>query len=129
MSWAVAVLVWTNIFTVYGLMSCLNIVGDIKKNLPNKFYVLIPTFVLWGVIYYGIARPKRFLNYNFQKSVKGGFLVVAYMVLTAVAFVIVANINRERLEKERLANPVKTEDVRKKRPSLEGKIRKWFKDN
>lgn len=55
--------------------------------------------------------------------------VVGYIVLTALTFILVANLNRARLAKERLANPVETEEVQQKRPSLEGKIRKWFKDN
>lgn len=128
MSLAVTVLIWTNIFTVYGLLAHLNFVRDTTEIFPNKFYVLIPMSVLWSIIYFGIARPKRFLNCDFEKTRKGSFTVIGYIVLTAVTFILVGNLNRARLAEELLANPVKTEEVQKK-PSLEGKIRKWFKDN
>lgn len=128
MSLAVTVLVGFNLYTIYFLLNYLHFVGDITEYLPNKFYVLIPMAVLWSIIYFGIARPKRFLKYDFEKTIRGGFAVVGYMVLTALTFILVANLNRARLAEERLANPVKTEQVQKK-PSLEGKIRKWFKDN
>ncbi|GAB3430188.1 hypothetical protein [Niabella aquatica] len=124
----VSILLWINIFTLYALLAHLHLVRDMTEILPNKFYVLIPMSVLWGIIYFGIVRPRRFLNYDFEKTRKGGFAIVSYIVLTALTFVLVANLNRARLAEERLANPVKTEEVQKK-PSLEGKIRKWFKDN
>lgn len=127
-SLVLTVLIGVNIFTIYFLLNYLHFVSDIKDFLPNKFYVLIPMVVLWSIIYFGIARPKRFLNYNFEKTKKGGFTVMGYMILTALTFILVANLNRARLAEERFANPVKTEQVQKK-PSLEGKIRKWFKDN
>lgn len=126
-SLAVTVLIGVNVFTIYFLLNYLQLVS-IKEILPNKFYVLIPMSVLWSILYFGIARPRRFLNYSFEKTKKGSFAVVGYMILTASTFILVANLNRARLAEERLANPVKTEQVQKK-PSLEGKIRKWFEDN
>lgn len=125
-SLAATVLVGINLYTIYFLLNYSNLVRDF---LPNKFYVLIPMLILWSIIYFGIARPKRFLNYDFEKTRKGGLAVVGYIVLTALTFILVANLNRARLAEERLANPVKTEEVKEKKPSLEGKIRKWFKEN
>lgn len=126
-SLAVTLLVGFNIYTIYILLNYLNLIRDITEVLPNKFYILIPVFILWNFIYFGIAKPKRFLSYNFEKTKKGGFAVVGYIILTALTFVLVANLNRARLQQERLANPVKTEEVQEKKPSLESKIRKWFK--
>lgn len=127
-SLAVTVLVGYNLYTIYFLLNYLHLFKDITEYIPNKFYILIPTFILWSIIYFGIARPKRFLKYNFPQTKKGGFAVVGYMIFTALTFILVANLNRARLAEERLVNPVKIEEVQKK-PSLEGKIRKWFKDN
>lgn len=124
----VSILLWINIFTLYALFAHLHLVSDITEFIPNKFYVLIPMSILWSIVYFGIIRPKGFLNYNFEKTKKGGFAVVGYIVLTILSFILVANLNRARLAEKGLANPVKTEEVQKK-PSLEGKIRKWFKEN
>lgn len=84
--------------------------------------------LLWSIIYFGIARPKRFLNYDFEKDKKGGWRVIIYILLTATFIIFEANFNRTKLTEEHLENTDQTEQVQKK-PSLEGKVRKWFKDN
>lgn len=128
-SLVVTILLWTNMFSVYIFFIYFNIAEDILEYFPNKFYVLIPIFVLWSIIYFGIVRRKYFLNYDFDKSVRGGFLVIVYIIFTTVTFVLAANLNRARLVEKRLFNPIKTERIQENKPSLEGKIRKWFTDN
>lgn len=128
MSVAVTVLIGVNTFTIFFLLNYFHLVRDITEILSNKYYVLIPISILWSIVYFGISKPKRFLNYDFGKTRKGGFAVVGYIVLTAITFILVANLNRARLAEDRLANPFKTEEVKEKKPSLEGKIRKWFKE-
>lgn len=72
-SLVVTLLVGFNLYTIYFLLNYFSLVRDIIEILPNKYYVLIPMCVLWSIIYFGIARPKRFLNYNFEKTRKGGW--------------------------------------------------------
>lgn len=128
MSVAVTILIGINIYSVYVYLVYIDLAKDVTEYFPNKFYPLIPMAVLWSIIYFGIVKPKRFLNYNFEKTKKGGFAVVGYMVVTAMTFILVANMNRARLAEERLSNHVKTEEVQKK-PSLERKVREWFREN
>lgn len=126
---ASTVIIYVGLFTIYAFANYVNLI----PMFPNKFYVVGAMTVIGLLNYYFIIRHKKFLSYNFKKDVKGGFLIIAYIVLTAVAFIIVANLNRDKLEKQRLANPVKTEEVQIKKDekpkSLEGRIRKWFGRN
>lgn len=67
MSIAVTVFVWINIFTLYAFLASFHFVIYVDEVLPNKYYVVLPMAALWSIIYFGIGRPKRFLNYNFKK--------------------------------------------------------------
>lgn len=116
-------LIFFNIFTIYSLLIYKGYFNDI---IPSKYYVLIPIVVIWLLNYFLFVRREFFLEYDFRKDVKGGLLIVFYIVITAAAFIIVANYNREKLFKHQQEQPVK-EQV-EQRPSLEGKIRKWWKD-
>lgn len=49
------------------------------------------------------------------------------MLFTAASFIVVANYNRDKIFEQKRKGPA-TEQV-EQRPSLEGKIRKWWKDN
>jgi len=113
-----------NLFTVYSFLDYMEVV----KMFSGKYLILIPTMILWVITHFLFVQGKRFLKYDFKKSVKGGFLVVAYILFTAVAFIIVANFNRAKLAKGSIGNPVKTEHVQKKEPSLERKIGNWLKE-
>lgn len=127
MSLAVTVLVGINLYTLFFALTYFNIIKSIPDFLSNRFYALIPISALWCIIYFGIARPKKFLNYGFEKTSRGGVRVVGYIIFTALAFILIANLNRSKLIEEKLTNQVSTKEVQK-RPSLEGRIRKWFKD-
>jgi divalent metal cation (Fe/Co/Zn/Cd) transporter len=116
------------LFTIYLFLDYL----DVLPMLPNKYYV-IGVMILLGVFNYILfVRQKKFLEYGFKKDVNGGLLIVAYIVLIAAIFITVANLNRAKLNKQRLANPVKTEQLQKQKDdkpkSLEGRIRKWFEE-
>jgi hypothetical protein len=68
-----------------------------------------------------------FLKCGFKKTLKGGVLVISYILFTALFAITIANLNRAKLVKHRLENSVKIEEIQEKKPkSLEGKIRKWF---
>jgi len=72
------------------------------------------------------VKSKKFLNYNFQKDKKGGVFIIVYLIISASLTFIVGHYNREKIFEERSKNP----QIRQteKRPSLEGKIRKWFEE-
>lgn len=72
-------------------------------------------------------KGKRFLNYNFKKDFKGGISIVVYILLTTITAISVANLNRSKIFEQRRKEPLKKHTPR--RPSLEGKIREWFKNH
>ncbi len=80
---------------------------------------------LWIMNYYLFVRPKKFLECNFNKGVKGGVLIVLFILMIAISNVFIANLNRERIFKKQKFQQI--EKVERK-PSLEGKIRKWFNE-
>ena len=93
---------------------------------PNKFYAIM-FFIFIGLInYYFVVRKKKFLSFNFHKDRKGGIYIITFIIALSVSFIILANINREKIFKERRENP-SIEQI-ERRPSLEGKIRKWFEE-
>ena len=116
-------LIFFNVFTVYSWLIYSDYFNDI---IPSKYYILIPIAIIWLLNYFVFVRREFFLECNFTKDIKGGLLIILYMVITAASFIIVANYNREKLLKHQQEHPV-TEQV-KQRPSLEGKIKKWWKD-
>ncbi|WP_131535593.1 hypothetical protein [Pedobacter nototheniae] len=118
-----ALLIFFNVFTVYSWLIYCDYFNDI---IPSKYYILIPIAIIWLLNYFVFVRRELFLECNFTKDIKGGLLIILYMVITAASFIIVANYNREKLLKHQQEHPV-TEQV-KQRPSLEGKIKKWWKD-
>lgn len=111
-------LIFFNVFTVYSWLIYSDYFNDI---IPSKYYVLIPIAIIWLLNYFVFVRRELFLECNFTKDIKGGLLIILYMVITAASFIIVANYNREKLLKHQQEHPV-TEQV-KQRPSLEGKIK------
>lgn len=116
-------LIFFNIFTVYSWLIYRDYLNDI---IPSKYYVLIPIAIIWLLNYFVIVRRKLFLECNFNKDINGGLLIILYMVITAASFIIVANYNREKLFKHQQGHQVR-EQV-KQRPSLEGKVKKLWKD-
>ena len=118
---ASTVIVYISLFTIYALFDYLNIV----KMFPNKYYV-IPIMIGLGFLnYYVFVRNKRFLTYDFKKSLGKDLMLIIGLLLILTSFIIIANKNRAKIKKQNLnSNFEKVE----KRPSLEGKIRKWFDD-
>ncbi|OJV54985.1 MAG: hypothetical protein BGO31_16755 [Bacteroidetes bacterium 43-16] len=101
---------------------------DVIKIPSNKYFALIPISIVWILIHFCFVKPMRFLKYDFKKDIKGGVIVILYIVTTAMLSVGIANLNRTKLVKERLMDPVNKEDVKKKQ-SLEGNVKRWFEDN
>lgn len=118
------VLVYFNFMTVYSLLIYAGLFKDI---IPGKYYALIPMGIIWILNYFTFVKGERFLGYNFKKDIKGGILIILYILLTAVSSITVTNYSREKIFRQQNEHPV-SEQVKQK-PSLEGKIRKWWKNN
>lgn len=95
---------------------------DLLPMFTNKYSAAFFMIVIGLINHYLFVRGKKFLNCGFQKDKKGGFLIVILILALGILFIVFANINRERIFKER-ADKVSNES---RKESLEGKIRKWF---
>lgn len=113
-------------FHLIGVYFAANYFG-LAPILTNKFYMILFMVVVGFFNYWFLIKRKLFLNYGFQKTKKGGIYVILYVVFLGITLLILANINRERIFEERRKNP-SVEQI-ERRPSLEGKIRKWFQEN
>jgi len=116
-------LIYFNLNTVYSYLVYKDIV---KELMPNKFYALIPMGVIWILNYLFFVKGGRFLEYDFTKDIRGGILIIIYFLFTIITSIVVANYNRAKIIEQAQKYP--TMEHVKQRPSLEGKIRKWWKD-
>lgn len=100
---------------------------DLVPIVTNKFYMILFMVVIgWGN-YYFFIKKKEFLNYGFQKDRKGGIYIIIYISSLVALLLILSNINRKKIFEEKKKSPP-IEQI-EKRPSLEGKIRKWFEES
>jgi hypothetical protein len=106
------------IFSFYGIANYLGL----KPFFTEKSTTIIFVIFVGFVNYFFFIRGKKFLNFNFEKDVRGGFLIVLFLFFVATFFLIVANLNRTRIFKE--GKGVISNEPR--RESLEGTIRKWL---
>ena len=84
-------------------------------------------FLLLVLNYFLIVRKAAFLKRGFKKSTKGTLLVIIYILITVFFAITVASFNRSKLDKKRLAYPLKSEHIdgkSKTQKSLEGRGRK-----
>ena len=86
-------LIFINILTIYFLLEY----NEILILKLNKGIVIAVMALVWVLNYYLIVKKEKFLEFNFTKDKKGGYLVMAFILLTAVASIIVANYNREKI--------------------------------
>lgn len=107
-----------NLFSLYGVLDYF----DIVCTLENKYYTILIMLIIGCINHYFFVKEREFLNYSFKKDKKGGFLIFAYFIFSALFAFTEAQFNRERIFNERpgeISNEPRKE-------SLEGKIRKWF---
>lgn len=107
-----------NVFSFYGVLDYF----DFVPTLENKYITILIMLIFGWINHYFFVRERKFLNYGFQKDIKGGFLIVAYLILSVFFAVTEAQFNREKIFKENVGQIFN--ETRKE--SLEGKIRKWF---
>ncbi|MFC0262376.1 hypothetical protein [Fontibacter flavus] len=107
-----------NVFSFYGVLDYF----DLVPTLENKYITILIMLIFGWINHYFFVRERKFLNYGFQKDKKGGFLIVAYLILSVFFAVTEAQFNRKKIFKENVGQI--SNEPRKE--SLEGKIRKWF---
>jgi hypothetical protein len=66
----------------------------------NKVMIVAFMILVWALNYFLIVKKERFLEFNFTKDKKGGYLIVSFILLTAFASITVANYNREKIFKK-----------------------------
>ncbi len=107
-----------NLITIYLLVNYFGLIPIVT----NKLIMVLFMVTVGCINHYFFVRERKFLNCDFQKDRKGGFLIVAYIIFTLILVLIVGQYNREKIFQER-AGKISTEP---RKESLEGKIRKWF---
>lgn len=73
----------------------------LNKIVTGKLSVIILMAIIGFLNYWFFIKDKKFLNYNFKTDKKGGYAIIGFIVLLALAFVFIANKNREKIFKER----------------------------
>lgn len=106
------------ILSLYGVANYLGL----RPLFTEKSTTIVFAMIVGAINYFFIIRKKKFLKFNFEKDVQGGFAIVLLLVLLAGLFIVIANFNRERIFRQ--GKDSKSNQPRKE--SLEGKIRKWF---
>lgn len=95
---------------------------DLLLMFTNKYYAAFFIIVIGFINHYLFVRERKFMKYGFQKDKKGGVLIISFIIAFGILFIVFANINREKIFKER-AGKISNEP---RKESLEGKIRKWL---
>jgi UDP-N-acetylmuramyl pentapeptide phosphotransferase/UDP-N-acetylglucosamine-1-phosphate transferase len=94
------------LFSLIGLVNYFNI--NPIPSLKSK-YLLLPFIVIIYIInYFFFIKKEKFLNQNFTKDKKGGFLIVLYIILLVITFIIGANKNHEKISRERDKQRIET---------------------
>lgn len=90
------VVIFIGLYTIYLYLDFIEIV----PMFSNKFYV-IPIMLSLGVFnFYFFIKPMKFLELNFKKDTKGGILVILFLLFITLTYVLVANKNRLKINKE-----------------------------
>jgi len=90
------VVISIGLYTIYLYLDFIEIV----PMFSNKFYV-IPIMLSLGVFnFYFFIKPMKFLELNFKKDTKGGILVILFLLFITLTYVLVANKNRLKINKE-----------------------------
>jgi len=88
--------------------------------------IIILFMVSLGMINYFIfIRQKRFLKFNFKKDIRGGVIIVLFIIIISTLFIIVANYNRAKISKQK--SQLQLNDQIEIKPSSEDTVRRWFK--
>jgi hypothetical protein len=73
----------------------------VNQILLNKFIIILFMVIIGFFNYRLFIKGRKFLNYNFKSDKKGGYAIIGFIIFLAFIFVFIANINREKIFKER----------------------------
>jgi hypothetical protein len=72
---------------------------DLIPNFPNIAVVALFMFIIWFINYNTFVKNEKFLNFEFKKDKKGGYIVVIVFVITAFLSIYIGNLNRNKISK------------------------------
>lgn len=116
------VIIYFVLLFAYGILNYFDFIPMIN----NKIYVIPFILIIGAINHYLFVKEKKFLRFDFHKDRKGGVYIITFIIVLSASFIIIANINREKIFKERRKNP-QTEQT-KKPASLQSEIENWFKE-
>lgn len=64
-----------------------------------KLKIVLIILIIYTINYYLFIKPMRFLNQNFSKDKKGGFLIILFIIALVFLLIIEANKNRDKISK------------------------------
>ena len=88
-----------NFYTIYGLSVYNNAFPDF---INSTSMVLIIVFAIGVLNYFLFIRSETFMAYHSEKHAKSSLVTVCYIIATVLAFIILANKNREKIHKEQV---------------------------
>ena len=98
------------------------------KSEPLKFnnwlYYILTIFIFLIINNYSKNNEQIIINKSMFSKSRNNLLVILLFIFTMVSFILLGNINREKISK--LKKHSEIQGIKK--PSLEGKIRKWLED-
>ncbi len=93
-----------------------------KINIGIGLFVLLIIFTI--VFLFAKSKKQDIINDDIEISTFKKVVIIVIFLFTAILFIFLANINRQKIFKER--KEVQSNEPKKE--SLEGKIRKWFEE-
>ena len=117
-------LIYFNLFTA---SSFLEYKGLTPKIITHEIHVVASMVIIFILNFYLIIKRKKFLEFNFRKDAQGGALVFLYLFLTLSSTIIMADYHRNEEQAKQKQVSSKQKGVVK--PSLEGDIKRWWRNN
>ncbi|MDR2840288.1 MAG: hypothetical protein LBV75_03330 [Paludibacter sp.] len=97
---------------------------DVIPMFFTEYNILILAVLIMLLNYRLFIKNKKFLNFGFIKSKKGTITITLVIIAIGIQFVIIANLNRQKIFSNRKAKYSTEQPI--KQNSLESKLRDWW---
>ena len=93
----------SSLVLIINLMSLVFILNyfDLVSNFPSKIVLILFMIFVWFMNYKLFVKKEKFLDFNFKKDKKGGYVVVSVFVITALLSIYIGNQNRVKIFNEK----------------------------